>query len=395
MRIAAAACLFVALMTVPCAARPPVHVPPNRLTPNHLSTTQTRAIATLIQAAMNEQHAPGASFAIGIDGHIVWSQGFGLANVENHVPAAPDTRYRSASIGKSMTATAAMQLWEKGKLDIDAPVQKYCPRFPEKQWPVTPRELLSHTSGIRAPDDAGELYNTKHYAHVADALALFANDPLTMQPGDDFRYTTWGYVLLGCVLEGATGEDYTALMQRMIFDPAGMTSTQEDDPRAIIAGRAGGYIVENGTLKNAGFTDMSAKLPAGGWVTTAPDLVRFMMAYMDGRFVSKETQTLMLTPYVLPRHKGTVDGYGMGWFLDVYHGMRAGLHGGGTPGVSGIAFFVPEKKLAIAGIFNLQDIGGTKRITLAEAIADVILGEKTPNVIQGLVTAPPAGAKGH
>jgi CubicO group peptidase (beta-lactamase class C family) len=343
-----------------------------------LSAAQLQALRATIQATMTAEHAPGATFAIGLNGKIIWSEGFGYADVENKVKAAPETRYRTASIGKSMTATAAMELADQGKLDLNVPIQKYCPAFPEKQWPITTRDLLSHTSGIREPNETTELYNTKHYDRVADALAIFANDPLTMRPGDDFKYTTWGYVVLGCVLEGATGEEYRALMQRMIFDPAGMTSTRDDDPRALIPNRAGGYILENGALKNSGWADMSAKLPAGGWVTTAGDLLRFMMAWMDGRFVSPKTQALMLTPYVLPRHGGTVDGYGTGWFLDDYHGMRAGFHGGGTPQVSGIAWFVPEKHLAIAGIFNLQNISGQSRTKLAAKLADIVLKYHAP-----------------
>jgi len=339
-----------------------------------LSAHQRQEIRALVQRTMQEQHAPGATFAIGLDDRLVWSEGFGFADVENQVKAQPDTRYRTASIGKAMTATAAMQLWEQGKLDLDAPVQKYCPRFPQKPWPITPRDLLSHTSGIREPNETTELYNTKHYDRVSDALEIFANDPLTMRPGDDFHYTTWGYVVLGCLLEGVTGEEYRTLMKRMIFDPAGMSSTRDDDQRAIVPNRAHGYIVEDGVLKNSGWADMSSKLPAGGWVTTAPDLVRFMMAWMDGKYVSLKTQALMLTPYVLPRHGGTVDGYGMGWFLEDYHGQRAGFHGGGTPKVSGIAFFVPQKRIAIAGLFNLQNISGATRVALAKAIADVVLG---------------------
>jgi len=300
-------------------------------------------------------------------------RGFGYADVENRVKATPQTTYRTASIGKPMTATAVMELSEQGSIDIDAPIQKYCLRFPEKQWPVTTRELLSHTSGIRAPNEESELYNTRHYDRVSDALAIFERDPLTMEPGADFAYTTWGYVLLGCVLEGATGEEYRTLMKRMIFDPAGMSSTRDDDPRAIIPNRARGYIVENGVLKNSGWADMSSKLSAGGWVTTASDLVRFMAAWMDGKYVSVKTQTLMLTPYVLPRHGGTVDGYGMGWFLEDYHGSRVGFHGGGTPQVSGIAFFVPEKHIAIAGIFNVQNVSAATRVTLVKNIADVVL----------------------
>jgi CubicO group peptidase (beta-lactamase class C family) len=345
-----------------------------RAGPQGLSAEQMKLVQGLITDIMAQEHAPGATFAIGRDGRIIWAEGFGFSDIENHVPATAATVYRTASIGKPMTATAAMELWEEGKLDLDAPIQKYCPRFPKKRWTITTRDLLSHTSGIREPNETSELYNTRHYDRVSDALAIFGRDPLKMRPGSDFLYTTWGYVVLGCVLEGAAREEYRALMKRMIFDPAGMTSTRDDDPRAIIADRARGYIYEGGGPKNSGWADMSSKLPAGGWVTTATDLVRFMMAWMDGQYVSAETQALMLTPYRLPRHGGTVDGFGLGWFLEDYHGLRAGFHGGGTPQVSGIAFFVPGKRIAIAGIFNVQDISGAKRVTLAKAIIDAVLG---------------------
>jgi serine beta-lactamase-like protein LACTB len=333
---------------------------------------------------MTTYHAPGSTFAIGLNGKVIWSEGFGLADVENSIRATPDTAYRTASMGKSMTATAVMELSEQGKIDIDAPIQKYCPRFPEKPWPITSRDLLSHTSGIRAPNEESELYNIKHYDHVSDALDIFDKDPLTMQPGTDMLYSTWGYVTLGCVLEGATGEEYRTLMKRTIFDPAGMSSTRDDDPQAIIAHRARGYVVEGGVLKNSGWADMSSKMAAGGWITTASDLVRFMTTFMDGGYVSAKTQAAMLTPYVLPRHGGTVDGYGMGWFLLDYQGMRAGMHGGGTPQVSGIDFFVPEKHIAIAGIFNVQNIPAEQRIKLVEGIADAALGEKKPFVYHPL-----------
>lgn len=365
MRAALSVLLLAALTGPALAAEPP------------LSDAQIHDIRTLIGTAMERHHAPGATFAIGIGDQIVWTEGFGWADVENHVRALSNTAYRTASIGKPMTATAVMMLWERGKLDLDAPIQRYCARFPEKPWPITTRDLLSHTSGIRAPNDSSEMYNAHHYDQVSDALDLFDRDSLTMRPGADFLYTTWGYVTLGCVLEGVTGEEYRTLMKRMIFDPAGMSATRDDDPRAIIPNRARGYALDDSLLENSGATDMSHKMAAGGWVTTAPDLVRFMQAWMDGKFVSAKTQALMLSPYVLPRHGGTVDNYGMGWFLDDYHGMRAGFHGGGTPQVSAIAWFVPEKHLAIAGFFNLENIPGTDRLHLAEAIGDAVLGMKT------------------
>jgi serine beta-lactamase-like protein LACTB, mitochondrial len=348
--------------------------------PGKLSSAKERAIRALIEKTMSAHRVPGATFAIGLGGQIAWSEGFGFADVENQVKAVPETAYRTASIGKAMTATAAMELVEQHKLELDVPIQTYCPRYPEKQWPVTARDLISHTSGIRhyeGPNVDAEAFNTHHYEHVSDALDQFKDDPLKQQPGEDMLYTTWGYVVLGCVVEGASHEEYRAFMRKTIFDPAGMASTRDDDPRAIIPNRARGYVIEGGELKNSRWSDMSSKMAAGGWVTTASDLVRFMNAWMQGRLVSQSTMKFMLEPYKL-RH-GTIDNFGLGWFIDDYHGMKAGLYGGGTAQVSALVFFVPEKQLAIAGMFNLEGIPGAERIALGEAIADVVLEETTPN----------------
>ena len=348
--------------------------------PAELSAKQLQEIRALIEKMMAAHRAPGASFAVGLGGQIVWSEGFGYSDVENQVKALPETAYRTASIGKAMTATAALELVEQHKLDLDVPIQTYCPRFPEKQWPVTARALISHTSGIRhyeGPNVDAELFNTHHYEHVSDSLDMIKDDPLKQQPGEDMLYTTWGYVVLGCVLEGASHEEYRAFMRRTIFDPAGMTVTRDDDPRAIIPNRARGYIIEAGELKNSRWSDLSSKMAAGGWVSTAPDLVRFMHTWMAGRLVSPATMKMMLEPYKL--RSGTIDNFGLGFFIDDYHGMKAGLYGGGTAQVSALIFFVPEKKLAIAGMFNLEGIPGPERIALGEAIADVVLGETKPN----------------
>jgi CubicO group peptidase (beta-lactamase class C family) len=156
-----------------------------------------------------------------------------------------------------------------------------------------------------------------------------------------------------------------------------MTHTRDDDPRAIIPNRARGYVIEDGELKNSRWSDMSSKMAAGGWITTAPDLIRFMNAWMAGRLVSQATMKQMLDPYQLL--KGTIDNFGLGWFFDDYHGIKAGLYGGGTAQVAGVVFFVPERQIAISGLFNLEGIPGPERIALAEAIADVILGEAKPN----------------
>jgi CubicO group peptidase (beta-lactamase class C family) len=308
--------------------------------------------------------------------NIVWSRGFGFADIENHVTAKPDTAYRTASIGKAMTATAAMRLVEQDKLNLNAPIQKYCPAYPVKDESITVRDLISHTSGIRhfeGPTAEAEGYITRHYDHVSDALEIFRNDPLVQKPGADFHYTTWGYVVLGCVIEGASGEEYRRFMQETIFQPAGMTATRDDDPRVIIPKRAKGYVIEGGVLKNARWADMSAEMAAGGFITTAPDLVRFMLAWMKGDLVANETKAQMLAPYILPNKGGTVDHFGLGWFFDDYHGLKSAFYGGSTAQVSGFIFFVPEKEVAVAFLFNLEDVSGSERSKLARDITDVVL----------------------
>ncbi len=334
------------------------------------------AVEGLVRDKMGKDRIPGLSVAVAVDGSLVWSQGYGLADVENNVPATAATAYRTASIGKPMTATAVMQLWERGRLDLDAPVQRYCPHFPEKRWPVTPRHLLGHTSGIRhygGPRHDEEVFNTIHYDSVADALDIFKRDPLLFEPGTAHLYSTFGYNLLGCAIEGASGMDFLTYMRSNVFEPAGMTSTRDDDPAALIPNRARGYtLTADGALANSRAVDMSSKLPAGGFITTAEDLVRFAVALMNGRLVAAETFERMLTPVRL--RNGEVVPYGLGWGLfpgEEWHGQREAFHGGVTPQVSGVLYLLPEARFAVAVLTNLEAV--PERTALAAELAQVVL----------------------
>jgi serine beta-lactamase-like protein LACTB, mitochondrial len=184
-----------------------------------LSADKQAKIESTISNFMAASKAPGISAAVVQDGEFVWSSGFGMADVENSVPATSQTLYRLASISKSITATAAMELWEQGKLDLDSSVQKYCPAFPQKPWPITTRQLLGHLAGIRyyhVPElpysesqSDPEVGNTRHFENGIEAgLKFFADDPLATQPGTHFNYSTQGYTLVGCAIEGASGKKY-------------------------------------------------------------------------------------------------------------------------------------------------------------------------------------------
>src|SRR5689334_6826096 len=153
---------------------------------------QSADLAARVDAAVREFQAkslaPAIAVAVAIDGKITYSKAFGQADIENDVKATPETLIRTGSIAKPISAAAAMTLYDAGKLDLDAPVQKYCPAFPQKQWPITTRQVLGHLSGIRHYK-GDEFASTKHFTTMNDALAMFSSDPLLFEPGTKYQYS--------------------------------------------------------------------------------------------------------------------------------------------------------------------------------------------------------------
>ncbi len=341
-----------------------------------LPAARLAAIDSLVRETMEADGIPGLSVAISLRGRTVLTRGYGMADLENGVPATAETVFRTASIGKPMTATAILQLRDAGRLDLDAPIQRTCPAFPDKGGVITPRLLLAHLSGIRhygGPNEEAEIFNTRHYESVVEALDIFKDDPLVYEPGTAYLYSTFGYNVLGCVLEGATGERYLDYMMRHVFGPAGMSRTRDDDPAAIIPNRASGYVRgSDGELRNARAVDMSSKLPAGGFVTTTPDLVAFASALMDGTLISPATLAEMTTPQTTSA--GDTIRYGLGWGLfpdEDWYGEKEAFHGGSTPGVSGVLYLLPGRRFAVAILTNLEVV--PDRVGLAARIARIAL----------------------
>ena len=297
-------------------------------TPEDIATTVDR----IVTAAMRAQQIPAMSVAVAREDHIVYSHAFGSANIENGVPASPETLMRTASIAKPISAAAAMTLVDAGKLDLDAPVQKYCPPFPLKQWPITTRELLSHTSGIRHYKGE-EVDSTRHYKWMSDGFAIFANDPPLFEPGTAFSYSTYGYTVVGCVIEGASGEKFADYVAEHVLQPAGMTHKFVDDVFELVPHRARGYSKIDGKVKNAGLMDSSYKIPGGGYVTNSEDLVRFAQALINGRVVKPETLRQMWTPARIAG-TGKPSTYGLGFGVLTIEGETYVAHSGGQQGTS-------------------------------------------------------------
>jgi CubicO group peptidase (beta-lactamase class C family) len=302
----------------------------------------------MITGAMREQQIPAITVAIASDNRLVYSKAFGTADLENAVPATTETLIRTASIAKPITAVAAMTLVESGKLDLEAPVQTYCAPFPPKQWPITTRELLSHTAGIRHYTP-GEIENTRHYRWMADGLAIFAMDPLLFRPGTAYSYSTYGYTVVGCAIEGAAGAPFQDYVAEHVLKPAGMKHTYVDDVFEIVPHRARGYQKIDGRVKNASLMDSSYKIPGGGYVTTAEDLVRFAQALWDGKLLKPATVAQM---WVASKASGK-DGYGLGF--QVLENGRFVMHSGAQPGTTTRLFLIPQAHFALAVLANMDN----------------------------------------
>jgi len=303
----------------------------------------------IVSEAMRAQQIPAVTVAAMTADRLVYSRAFGMADLENSVPATPATLIRTASIAKPITAVAAMTLVESGKLDLDAPVQRYCAPYPPKQWPITTRELLSHTSGIRWYNP-GEMDNSRHYQWMADGFAIFAADPLLFRPGTGYQYSTYGYTVVGCAIEGAAGERFQDYVAAHVLKPAGMTHTFVDDVFEIVPHRARGYQKINGVVRNASLMDSSYKIPGGGYVATAEDLVRFAQALLDRKLLKPASLEEMWTP---PAVSGK-ESYGLGFALPE-HGKFV-LHTGGQPGTSTELLIIPQEHFAVAVLANMDGV---------------------------------------
>lgn len=305
----------------------------------------------LIRDTMAVVQAPGASITVMKNGKIIWSEGFGFADLEQQVRATPHTRFRIASVSKSLTSVALGLLVQQGKLDLDAPVQRYVPTFPAKPWPVTTREVAGHLAGIRHYNP-GEFESTRFYPTVMEGLAIFQDDSLLFQPGTRYSYSSYGWNLISAVIEGASGQPFLPYMSKMVFSPAGMQATQPEFSDSIIPFRAHNYVHEKGgPVLNAPYVDNSYKWAGGGFLSTTEDLARFAQAMLTGTLLAPATVELLWTPQKTSDGKST--GYGMGWGSGTdAKGHRWIGHTGGGMGATANLRIYPDDSLVVALLVN-------------------------------------------
>ncbi|HJR07824.1 MAG TPA: serine hydrolase [Pyrinomonadaceae bacterium] len=349
----------------------PAQTTPAPQTPD-IYADKIREFEEFARVQMERDRIPGMTIGF-FKGDYTWVKGFGYADLENKTPAHADSAYRLASITKSMTGTAIVQLAERGKLDLDGEIQTYVPYYPKQKWPVTVRQLLVHLGGGQVGSGIGPEHVT-----TREVVARIAKYPIELEPGTQYSYQTSGYNLLGAAIEEVSGKPFETYMRENLWLPLGMKDTRVDNVRDIVANRVRGYDLSSGELKNAPFIDVSSRFGGGGATGTVPDLLRWARGILSGKIVSGKWIEEMLTPVATKsgRWSGLGDGdeyYTLGWIIKPINGNFSMRNEGSQKGTDTAVIYFPEKNLAIAAACNLEFAPTYKYI---HRLYELVTGEK-------------------
>ena len=330
----------------------------------------------VVRAGLAEQNLPGLSVAVGVGGDIVWAEGFGWADLENRVPVAPETRFRIGTASTALTSAAVGLLLERGRLNLDNVVQTYVPAFPEKQWPVTLRQLMGHVAGVRNDGgDEGPLLSARCERPV-EGLQSFGESSLLFEPGTQYRYSSYGWILVSAAVEAAAGEPFLTFMRKQIFEPLGMRDTEADSATEPIPNRATFYFPRFAADPRYGLhlmrpIDYSCYAGSSVFLSTSSDLVRFGMAINSGKLLQPATVHMLQAPQRLA--SGQETGYGLGWDLETVtlageHTRWVGHDGTSLGGMVASLMTFPERGIVVSVMSNIS-YADTEAVALSIAQA--------------------------
>jgi len=293
------------------------------------------------------------------NGKPAFAQAYGLADREKKTPNTLKTRFRLGSMNKMFTAVATLQLVQSGKLDLKAPFGNYLTDYPNKDVSskVTVEQLLMHTGGT------GDIFGPEFEKHrlelktLQDYVKLYGNRALDFAPGSEWRYSNYGFLLLGVLIEKVSGQSYYDYVQEHIFKPAGMTATASDPEDQSVTDRSVGYTRFGGpALRPNNDTLPYRGTSAGGGYSTVEDLFKFATALQTHKLLNAQNTELLTT--------GKVDAggskYAYGFMDQTIAGTRCFGHGGGAPGMNGELKICPGPGYVIAVLANMDPPAATR-----------------------------------
>lgn len=299
---------------------------------------------------------PGGVVLVARKGEVIYKKAFGMANVELDVPMREEMVFNVGSITKQFTAVAVLQLAEQGKLSLQDEVTKYLPDYNAGGQKLTVENLLTHTAGVpaSAPEAMLSLQGRKNLVGLQEIIATFKQRPLDFAPGTKWSYSNNGYMLLGAIVEKASGIPYPEYLARNIFRPAGMTQTLFGDDQLLVKNRAASYVYSRAESRflNARNDKLETAYSAGAIQSTATDLFRWNQALNAHRLLKKESLEKARTEHRLPGGKGTH--YGYGWFVGNIEGSPLVEHGGNMGGFMSHAIYLPREDVFVAVLYNFR-----------------------------------------
>jgi CubicO group peptidase (beta-lactamase class C family) len=310
------------------------------------------------------------------DGKVLLRKSYGMANYELGVPNTPETVYRIGSITKSFTALAILQLEERGLLKVSDPVRKYVPEVPADWGDISIHLLLCHKSGIPDFMSAKAYQDFADPKHIDKALQEYASTPMLNKPGEVFRYSNSGYVLLGRVIENVSGKSYEEYLNENILRPAGMEHTAIDHTPDLVPHRANGYRWDGEAIINAANGNPDHTYSAGALRSTVDDMYRFDRALKEGKLFSPAITSKAWTgyePWVAPPPFQVEARYGYGWMIGQEFGHRYVGHGGWVNGFVSQFNRYPDDDAVMIVLWNFET---SNHIPISQDLAAILFGQK-------------------
>jgi len=307
-------------------------------------------------SASFSKDGPGCAAIVARKGEVVYRNAFGKADLEMGVDMTPEMIFRIGSITKQFTAVAILQLEEAGKLSVKDPITRFIPDYPTHGYTITIEHLLTHTSGIKSYTNMTEwTAEVRRKDMPLDTLiAFFKDQPMEFEPGTKWNYCNSGYILLGKIIEVASGMPYAQYLQEKMFTPLGLNHTSYDTTGLVIRNRARGYGKGNSGWENAEYLSMTQPHAAGSLISTVDDLYQWNLGIRSGKIIHRENLEKAFIPFKTT--DGNPTGYGYGWAVGEIDGIQIIEHGGGINGFLTMGIWIPSEEAFVAVFSNCEAI---------------------------------------
>jgi CubicO group peptidase (beta-lactamase class C family) len=320
----------------------------------NIDQSKLKNLQQIAQNFLAKEKIPGMSLSISQKNKIIFSEGFGFSNLKKKAKVYPKkTKFRIASISKTLTSFALGKLIDKNLLSLDSSLYKYVPSFPRKKYDFTVRQLAGHTSGIRHYNGTEFLLNRK--MSIKKGLDIFKKSKLLFEPQTKYNYSTYGWNLLSVVIQNASKLDYFDFMKDSVFTPLKMKNTLIENKRKSIKNLTQFYIKRNNTIKKGPLVNNYFKAAGGGFLSTSEDLIRFGNQYIKPTLISENTLNEFTSPQILTNGKSTKYGVGIVISKTKKNILRL-AHSGGGVGASAYLIIYPEKEIVISLLTNLSGV---------------------------------------